>query len=95
MGVGGYAYVSGGSKGIVVYRFSIDEFVALDRHSPVNDASCASPLETDANNFLQLNDLCSGATFSLLDGSPMSGSDVGLRRYITEYDGNMMLRIYN
>jgi len=95
MGVGGYAYVDGGSKGIVVYRSSLHEFVAFDRHSPVNDASCEKPLETDPNNFLQLRDMCSGATFSLLDGSPLSGSSVGLRRYIVEYDGNTYLRIYN
>jgi len=95
MGVGGYAYIEGGSKGIVVYRSSIYEFIALDRHSPVNDASCEKPIEIDSNNFLQLNDLCSGAVFSLLDGAPISGSNVGLRRYITEFDGNTNLRIYN
>src|SRR5690554_6965647 len=34
-GVGGWAYVSGiGSKGVVVYRQSQQNFVAFDRHSP-------------------------------------------------------------
>jgi hypothetical protein len=33
-GVGGYAYVVGGSRGIIVYRRSLDEFIAFDRHSP-------------------------------------------------------------
>jgi len=95
MGVGGYAYVAGGSKGIIVYRASIYEFVAFDRHSPTNDATCEKPIEIDSENFLQLNDMCNGATFSLLDGSPISGATVGLRRYITEFDGNSNLRIYN
>lgn len=94
-GVGGWAYVEGGSKGIVVYRRSIDEFVAFDRHSPANDGTCEQSLVTNEDNFLQLDDLCSGATFSLYDGSPMSGSEYGLRMYMTFFDGSDNLRIYN
>ncbi len=94
-GVGGYAYVQGGSKGIVVYRRSTYEFVAFDRHSPANDGTCEDPLVTNDDNFLQLDDLCTGATFSLYDGSPLSGSDFGLRMYVTVFDGNSDLRIYN
>ena len=33
-GVGGWCYVNGGSRGIIVYRRSIEEFIAFDRHSP-------------------------------------------------------------
>jgi hypothetical protein len=94
-GVGGWAYVEGGSKGIVVYRRSIDEFVAFDRHSPANDGTCEQSLVTNEDNFLQLDDLCSGATFSLYDGSPISGSEFGLRMYMTFFDGSDNLRIYN
>ena len=32
--VSGWAYVSGGSKGLIVYRKTLDEFVVFDRHSP-------------------------------------------------------------
>lgn len=94
-GVGGWAYVEGGSKGIVVYRRSIDEFVAFDRHSPANDGTCEQSLVTNEDNFLQLDDLCSGASFSLYDGSPISGSEFGLRMYMTFFDGSDNLRIYN
>ncbi|MGV3630000.1 MAG: hypothetical protein ACO1O6_02290 [Bacteroidota bacterium] len=94
-GVGGWTYVSGGSKGIVVYRKSYDEFVAFDRHSPADDGNCEFPLTTDPDNFLQLNDSCTGAKFSLFDGSPMSGSEYGLRQYQTYWDGGSGLRIYN
>jgi len=95
LGVGGYAYVQGGSKGIVVYRRNTSEFVAFDRHSPANEGACEDPLENSADNFLQLTDQCSGAVFSLYDGSPISGAEVGLRMYITAFDGNANLRIYN
>lgn len=97
-GVGGWAYVSGiGSKGVVVYRQSQQNFVAFDRHSPAKGSmDCVTGLEVDTNNFLILNDPCSNAQFSLYDGSIISGdTDWGLRSYITEYNGSEILRIYN
>jgi len=96
IGVSGWAYVNGGSKGIIVYRRGIDEFIAFDRHSPADvNGDCATPLYPDADNYLQLNDDCNSATFSLYDGSPISGSDYGLRQYQTAWNGNESLRIFN
>lgn len=96
VGVGGYAYVSGGSRGIIVYRRAIDDFVAFDRHSPKDpNGTCSEALTPDVDNFLQLNDICSDATFSLYDGSSISGSEFGLRQYQTVWNGTNMLRIYN
>ena len=94
--VGGYAYVNGGSRGIIVYRRSIEEFVAFDRHSPEDEAgNCPQPLVPDPDNFLILEDSCSNARFSLYDGSPQSGSSFGLRQYQAIYNGSNLLRIYN
>lgn len=95
-GVGGWAYVNGGIKGIIVYRQSYDVFVAFERMSPEDpENTCATPLTPNADNFLQLDDDCSGATFSLYDGSPMSGSEWGLRQYQVIWNGSNLLRIYN
>ena len=94
--VGGYAFVVGGSRGIIVYRRSIEEFVAFDRHSPEDEEGvCPQPLLPDPSNFLILEDSCSNARFSLYDGSPQSGSSFGLRQYQTIYNGSNLLRIYN
>lgn len=96
MGVGGWTYVAGGSRGIIVYRRAIDEFVAFDRHSPEDpDALCGLPLYPDNDNFLQLIDSCSTARYSLYDGSAITGSEFGLRQYQTVYNGSNSLRIYN
>lgn len=97
MGVSGWAYVNGGSRGIIVYRRGVNDFVAFDRHSPADPVGspCDQPLVPDDNNFLQLNDTCNNATFSLYDGSPMSNSVYGLRMYQAMWDGNQSLRIYN
>ena len=96
IGVSGYAYVAGGSKGIIVYHRGIDDFVAFDRHSPADPAgTCTTPLTPNADNFLMLDDNCNGAQFSLYDGSPVSGSDFGLRMYQVTWDGGNNLRIFN
>jgi hypothetical protein len=95
-GVGGYAFVNGGSKGIIVYRRSFEEFVAFDRHSPADGGfDCPTPLTPNPENFLELDDPCSGAKFSLFDGSPIKGSDLGLRAYQVVWDGAEIVRIMN
>jgi hypothetical protein len=95
-GVGGWSYLTGGSRGIIVYRKGIDEFVAFDRHSPADiSGTCPFPLYPDSQNFLQLKDSCNNAVFSLYDGSPVSNSIYGLRQYATQFNGNNLLRIYN
>ncbi len=95
-GVGGYTYVSGGSRGIIVYRKAIDLFVAFDRHSPKDpDGTCPKPLTPSTDNFLELIDSCSGAKFSLYDGSAISESEYGLRMYQTSWNGTNTVRIYN
>ena len=96
LGVGGYATVNdAGYRGVVVYRRSLNEFVAFDLQSPAEEGSCQTPLSVNADNFLQLDDLCSGAKFSLYDGSPIEGSKFGLRMYVTYYNGINNLRISN
>ena len=95
-GVSVYTYVNGGSRGIIVYRKSLNEFVAFDRHSPADaEGTCLEPLYPDANNFLELIDSCNNARFSLYDGSPISNSQYGLRQYATQFNGSNILRIYN
>ncbi len=94
--VGNWAYVSGGSRGIIVYRKAADQFVAFDRHSPADpNGTCSQPLYPDKSNFLNLIDSCSSARFSLYDGSAISGCEFGLRQYQTLFDGAHSLRIYN
>lgn len=96
LNVSGYAYVSGGSRGIIVYRRGLDDFVAFDRHSPADpNGDCSMPLVPNDDNYLQLDDSCNNASFSLYDGSPISNSDFGLRMYQTSWDGYENLRIFN
>lgn len=96
-GISGSAYAQGGVKGLVIYRKSQNEFVCFDRMATTeNAAECDSGLVMDSDNFLNLNDPCSDAVYSLYDGSVVSGDvEFGLRQYLTQWDGNTKLRIYN
>ena len=96
VGVGGWVCIDGGSKGIIIYRKATDVFVAFDRQSPKDpDGICVKPLTPDSINFLQLNDFCSDAKFSMYDGAAINNSEFGLRQYQTSWNGTNILRIYN
>lgn len=95
--IGGFAYIPNiGSKGVVVYRKTLDEFMAFDRHSPSEGGQDCDPLVIDPENSLILMDLCSGAKFNIIDGSIIEGpSDFPLRGYRTIFDGAYTLNISN
>ncbi len=92
---GGYAYVNGGSRGIIVYR-NFDEFVALDRHSTYNSTDSCAIVDVNPMNTFELIDTCSGSTFSMLSGVVLQGpAQFGLRRYNAYWDGAYTVTIYN
>ena len=92
---GGWVYVDGGSRGIVVYR-NFDNFVALDRHSTVNSEDTCAYVKVDTTNFFYLNDNCSPSVYSIIDGTVVEGSAKwGLKQYTTSWDGQFSLHIYN
>lgn len=89
----GHAYIVGGSQGIIIYRLNESEFVALERHSPVNpEDRCRVVVMEDG---VLVEDPCSGARWLINDGSVVSG-DTGfaLRMYNTQFT-NPILYIYN
>ena len=91
--VSGYAYVAGGSKGILVFRKSQNEFVAYDRHCPY-DVQAGNVVSVDASGLLAVDGTC-GSKFLMSDGSPNSGPAVNLLKpYVATFDG-AVLHIYN
>jgi len=92
--IGGYVYITGGYKGIVVYRVSPDEFVAYDRACPFNPTATCERITMDPSG-LTLTDSCCTSKFSILDGSIIKGpATQPLKRYNTQYDGQI-LHIWN
>ncbi len=92
--IGGWMYISGGIRGIIVYRKSEEEFVAIERtssHLPNDDAAI---VKVQTNNFT-LKDTVSDSQWRIFDGTVTKGpTQWPLRLYGTTYDGNV-LRIVN
>lgn len=92
--VGGYVNITGGYKGITVYRASTDQFMAFERCCPYDADVDAARIEVDASG-LTLTDSVCGSTFLILDGSVVSGpATMPLKQYRTDFDGDN-LHIYN
>jgi nitrite reductase/ring-hydroxylating ferredoxin subunit len=89
----GYAYVAGGSKGILIFRKSQTEFMAYDRHCTYKVAD-GNSVTVDASGLLAEDAAC-GSKFLITDGSPNQGPAVNvLKQYQTAFDGTV-LHIFN
>jgi nitrite reductase/ring-hydroxylating ferredoxin subunit len=92
--VGGYMYFSGGSRGIVVFRSTNDEFNAFDRHCSYEPEETCGVLSVQSDN-VTMKCACCASVFSLYYGSLQSGPAVQpIKRYNTTFDGTT-LRVYN
>lgn len=88
--VGGHVSISGGSKGIIIYRFSPDEFRAYDRHCTfLPEEGCRVTI--DNTDILAVDGECCSSRFILVDGTPTEGpAAIGLLQYNTSFDGNRL-----
>jgi nitrite reductase/ring-hydroxylating ferredoxin subunit len=92
--VGGWEYISGGSRGLLVYRKSQEEFMAYDRHCPYKPSDDCGQVAVDSSNIIAI-DKCCNSEFVITDGSVLKGpAVVSLKQYQTSFNGTV-LRIYN
>lgn len=95
--VSGWMYVSAPpqSRGIIIYRYSIDEFKAYERQSPNEPNSCGKDSRLIVE-FPFVIDTCLDVKYSILDGSILTEGYSGypLIQYRTQYDGST-LRVFN
>ncbi len=91
---GGWVYVNGGSRGIILYRKNQDQFVALDRHCPYQPENLCR-VTVDDTQVLARDTACCGSAYLLDGGGVVNGpSSFGLRTYNTSFNGTT-LRVYN
>lgn len=89
-GVGGFVYITGGSKGIFLRRKSFEEYTAYDRNCTFN-ALEGCVLTIDSNNFYLKDSTCCGSRFSLDNGNSVLGpASRTLRTYRTTLNGNTL-----
>ncbi|MBL6645389.1 MAG: hypothetical protein ISP55_02960 [Flavobacteriales bacterium] len=81
---GNWLYISGGSRGLIVYRYTLDEFVVLDRHATFDvGAGCQCTVAEDGYTIL---DPCSDSQWYIFDGSFIQGPTTApLERYTTTW----------
>jgi len=92
--IGGWEYLSGGSRGIIIYRLGQNEFRAYDRHCTFQPSNTCALVSVDPNNITASDDCC-GSAFLLSDGSvSRPPATTSLKQYQTVYDGTT-LRVSN
>ncbi len=90
--VGGYEYFIGGYSGVIVFRYSWNEFLAYERACPIDHKVA---VEVDSESGVILECPKCGSQFVYTDGSPIKGpANSCLRQYATSYDGNTLF-VYN
>jgi len=92
--VGGYKYVNGGYRGIVIYRILQDEFSVFERCCPYDPEKAGARIVVDPSGITCTDSVCM-SQFILTDGTPYHGpSPYSLMQYRWNYDGETLL-IFN
>ena len=95
--VSGWMYVTQKwpSRGIIIFRYSQDEFKAYERQSPNEPDYCGETSRLIVE-FPFVVDTCLNVKYSILDGSIFTPDYMGypLIEYRTQYDG-FNLRVFN
>ena len=92
--VNGWETITGGYRGIIVSRRSVNEFTAFERACPYDWNLTTSRLVVDASGTTATCPNCK-SKYILTDGTPFDGpSQYPLKQYQTTYDGNL-LYIFN
>jgi len=88
--VGGWETVTGGYNGILIYRKSIDEFVAFERACPYDPLKSGAQIKADNSGLTCHCPVCKSG-YTITDGTPYEGpSRYILKQYATMYDGNIL-----
>ena len=94
---GGWIYLTGGSRGIIVYRVSNDEFAAFDRHCTFNVPEACRVFVNEDSGITAKDTLCCGSVFEIITGNVVEGpAQFALQSFRTQFNQNSdVLRIYN
>jgi nitrite reductase/ring-hydroxylating ferredoxin subunit len=92
--IGGWTYVAGGVRGILIYRKSNTEFMCYDRNCSYQPEDACATVIVDNSNIIA-KDTCCHSEFLMTDGSVLKApASVPLKAYNNTFDGNV-LHIYN
>jgi len=86
---GGYVYMDGGLRGIILYRADDDVYYAFDRACPHHPRTGCAQITVNSSN-LYMEDKCCGSIFDFRGRVTGGPSRDGLLRYETYLEGNML-----
>lgn len=94
---GGWLYLTGGSRGIIVYRLNNDEFSAFDRHCTFNVQDACRVFVDENSGLTAADTLCCGSQFEIITGNVVEGpAQFQLQPFRTQFNQNSdILRIFN
>lgn len=89
--VGGYMYLTGGHRGVVVIRTAYDQFVAYERTCPADSTSAVEVTSNWGSSILECPK-CHTLFVVNADGYPMDGGATAcpLYQYSTTYSGGIL-----
>jgi len=91
---GGWAYVNGGLKGIIIYNINGDQFKAFERAAPHLQISDCSQMIVENN--IRMRCPCDDSEFNILNGAPLTdGIKHSAREYFVNNLNGVVLRITN
>jgi nitrite reductase/ring-hydroxylating ferredoxin subunit len=94
--VGGWIYLNAGSRGIVLYHRTFDEYIAFDRHCTWEPEKSCGQVSVDTSTNVFLNCACCTSKFSLIDGSTINGpASRSLLQYKAQLSNQFTLHVYN
>jgi hypothetical protein len=85
---GGYVYILGGVRGIIIYRENENDYRAFERNSPIDAFAACSTIDVDASGLFMV-DPCHNVFYDF-EGLPISGNSLPLRQYETILDRNWL-----
>jgi hypothetical protein len=87
---GGYKYLSGGVRGIIVYRVSETRYVAFERNCSYKPNEACANVNVDASGLFMVDQCCS-STFSFPNGDANNGPATReLNQYATDLEGTTL-----
>lgn len=79
---GGYKYINGGVRGIILYRKNASTYIAYERNSSYHPNEACATVEVHSSG-LYIIDPCSNSTFDLSTGNAAGGlATRPLRQYV-------------
>lgn len=89
-GTGGWVYLTGGYRGIIVYKKSDYEFMAYERACPYDWELTDARIDVEATWLTTTCPSCK-SRYILTDGTPIEGpTHYALKQYQTQYDGTLL-----